>query len=75
MNKDKKPREADILPEDDLPVETIAETENYSVWLSQEPDGEIQYHLELGAGNITVHFFQEEWDEFVSLMRNILGAQ
>lgn len=75
MNKDKKPREADILPEDNLPTETIAETENYSVWLSQEPDGEIQYHLELGAGNITVHFFQEEWDEFVSLMRNILGAQ
>ncbi len=72
MNKDKKPREADILPEDDLPTETIAETENYSVWLSQEPDGEIQYHLELGAGNITVHFFQEEWDEFVSLMRNLL---
>ncbi len=75
MNKDKKLREADILPEDNLPTETIAETENYSVWLSQEPDGEIQYHLELGAGNITVHFFQEEWDEFVSLMRNILGAQ
>lgn len=72
MNKDKKPREADILPEDDLPIEIIAETENYSVWLSQEPDGEIQYHLELGAGNITVHFFQEEWDEFVSLMRNLL---
>ncbi|MCE7948784.1 MAG: hypothetical protein DYG88_15285 [Chloroflexi bacterium CFX4] len=72
MNKDKKPREADILPEDDLPTEIIAETENYSVWLSQEPDGEIQYHLELGAGNITVHFFQEEWDEFVSLMRNLL---
>jgi hypothetical protein len=45
----------------------IAETENYSVWVAEEPDGETTYHLELGA--VTVHFFDEEWDEFVDLIR------
>ncbi|MFN7211152.1 MAG: hypothetical protein ACK4P1_12310 [Aggregatilineales bacterium] len=73
MTKKEKPRDSDIQPEIDIPSETLAESENYSVWLSQEPDGEIQYHLELGTGNVTVHFFQEEWDEFIALMRNILN--
>lgn len=72
-SKQEKARPADIQPEVEMPTEVLAETENYSLWLSQEPDGEIQYHLELGMGNVTIHFFQEEWDEFVSLMRNVLG--
>jgi hypothetical protein len=37
------------------------------VWRAAEPDGETTYHLELN--NVTVHFFQEEWDEFVELIR------
>jgi hypothetical protein len=45
---------------------TIAETENYMVWRAAEPDGETTFHLELN--NITVHFFQEEWDEFLELV-------
>ncbi|PJF37182.1 MAG: hypothetical protein CUN49_01600 [Candidatus Thermofonsia Clade 1 bacterium] len=73
--RDDKRRDADIQPEIDLPTETLAETENYTVWVSQEPDGEMQYHLELGTGNVTVHFFQEEWDEFISLMRNIISER
>ncbi|MFQ3534800.1 MAG: hypothetical protein SNJ58_02895 [Aggregatilineales bacterium] len=73
-SKREKQRPTDIQPEVEMPTEVLAETENYSIWLSQEPDGEIQYHLELGAGNVTVHFFQEEWDEFISLMRNIIGT-
>ena len=52
----------------DSPIETIAETENYSVWASDEPDGETTYHLELGP--VTVHFFTEEWDDFVDLVRD-----
>jgi hypothetical protein len=48
-------------------IETLGETENYVVWVSQEPDDDEQiYHLELG--NITIHLFAEEWEEFVSLM-------
>jgi hypothetical protein len=52
-----------MAEESDLVMKTIAETDNYSVWTADEPDGEKTYHLELN--NVTVHFFQEEWDEFV----------
>lgn len=55
------------------PVVTIlAETENMSAWQADEPDGETTYHLELGSA--TVHFFREEWDEFLQLMRQIEHA-
>jgi hypothetical protein len=51
-------------------TETLAETENYLAWKAEEPDGEITYHLELN--NVTLHFFREEWDEFLALTR-LLG--
>ena len=47
-------------------TESLAETENYLVWKAEEPDGETTYHVELG--NVTVHFFKEEWDEFLELV-------
>ena len=50
-------------------TDTIAETENYVAWRAQEPDGETTYHLELNS--VTVHFFQEEWDEFLELARSL----
>ena len=53
-------------------VETICETENYIVWRADEPDGESTYHLELG--NLTVHFFTEEWNEFLNLARAFVKA-
>lgn len=54
---------------EDMPIETIAETESYVVWVSQEPDGEDVYHLELGS--LTVHFFKEEWDELLALIAQV----
>lgn len=48
-------------------TETIAETENFVIWKAEEPDGETTYHVELN--NVTIHFFQEEWDEFLELAR------
>jgi hypothetical protein len=48
-------------------TQTLAETENYLVWKAEEPDGETTYHVELN--NVTVHFFQEEWEEFLELAR------
>jgi len=50
-------------------TETLAETENYLIWQADEPDGETTYHIELN--NVTIHFFQEEWDEFIKLMRGL----
>ena len=46
-------------------TEMIAETDSYLVWRAEEPDGEVTYHLQLN--NVTIHFFQEEWDEFIAL--------
>ena len=48
-------------------TQTLAETENYLVWRAEEPDGETTYHVELN--NVTVHFFQEVWEEFLELAR------
>jgi len=50
-------------------TETIAETENYLAWRAEEPDGEVTFHLELN--NVTLHFFQEEWGEFLELVRSL----
>ena len=46
-------------------ITILAETESLSAWLAEEPDGEPTYHLELGS--VTVHFFHEEWLEFLAL--------
>jgi hypothetical protein len=54
----------------DPKTETIAETENYMAWQAEEPDGETTYHLELN--NVTLHFFTEEWEEFLQLARAIV---
>jgi hypothetical protein len=51
-------------------VTTIAETDNYMAWKSEEPDGEDIYHLELN--NVTLHFFIEEWQEFLDLMQDLM---
>jgi hypothetical protein len=50
-------------------TETIAETDNFMAWRAEEPDGETTYHIELN--NVTVHFFEEEWREFIQLVKNL----
>jgi len=50
-------------------IEILAESENLSLWRAEEPDGETTYHLELGS--ITVHFFREEWEEFLKLVGEV----
>jgi len=52
-------------------TEVIAETDDYLAWRAEEPDGETTYHLELN--NVTLHFFQEEWDEFLKLVKDLVG--
>ena len=47
-------------------IEILSESENFNLVRTIEPDGETTYHLELG--NVTVHFFREEWDEFMKLI-------
>jgi hypothetical protein len=61
------------MPEEmpEINTETVAETKNYAIWVAEEPDGENTYHLELN--NITLHFFQEEWDEFIVLAEALVN--
>jgi hypothetical protein len=58
-----------MTKENETHTDTLAETDNYLAWKADEPDGETTYHIELN--NVTVHFFQEEWDEFLQLVRNL----
>jgi hypothetical protein len=51
-------------------VETLAETENYIAWKAEEPDGETTYNLELNS--VTLHFFNEEWNEFMDLVKLLM---
>lgn len=53
-----------------IKTSTIAETTNYLVWKAEESDGEGTYHLELGS--VTVHFFLEEWQEFLELAKLLI---
>ena len=54
----------------DIKTTTLAETDSYIAWSAEEPDGETTYHIELGT--VTLHFFREEWQEFIQLARALL---
>jgi hypothetical protein len=54
----------------DPKTNTMVETENYLAWTAEEADGETTFHLELN--NVTLHFFKEEWVEFLDLTRLLI---
>ncbi|HEX7555822.1 MAG TPA: hypothetical protein VF338_04300 [Leptolinea sp.] len=53
-------------------VKTLGETDNYMAWKAEEPDGESTFHLDLN--NVTLHFFTEEWNEFIDLVKKLEKA-
>lgn len=53
----------------EIKTTTLTETENMGAWKAVEPDGEVVYNLQLN--NVTIHFFQEEWDEFLELVKGL----
>jgi hypothetical protein len=57
------------MTESDVNTSTLAETTNFMAWKADEPDGESTFHIELGQ--VTLHFFEEEWTEFLELVRSI----
>ena len=57
----------------EIKTKTIAETNNYIAWSAEEPDGETTYHLELN--NVTLHFFQEEWQELMQLIKALTKSK
>jgi len=48
----------------------LVETERFVIWVSNEPDNEKVYHVELDT--VTVHFFAEDWEEFIALIQGAL---
>lgn len=56
----------------EIPTETLAESENFVLWVSEEPDGEMVYHIDMGA--VTLHFFQEEFDELLRMLKGLKRA-
>ncbi|HUS84608.1 MAG TPA: hypothetical protein VMX56_05655 [Anaerolineales bacterium] len=52
---------------EDISTKILSETTNFIAWMAEEPDGETTYHLELGT--VTLHFFREEWDEFLEAVK------
>ena len=52
---------------DDIPMHNLIETENFGVWLSEEPDGERVFHVEFNS--VTLHLLREEWEEMLEVMR------
>jgi hypothetical protein len=54
------------MSEETPDIGVLAETENFTVWRADDPDGEPTYHVELGTN--TLHLFQEEWEEFAGLI-------
>ncbi len=53
--------------DDESPLVVLAETENYAILQGEDRDGEMIYNIELGT--VTLHLFQEEWEEMVELIR------
>jgi hypothetical protein len=49
-------------------IEILAETDDFSIWRSED-EGGVVYHLEFGA--VTVHLYQEEWDQFLNLVEQV----
>lgn len=59
------------MAQPEIKTEVIANVEDLSVWKAFEPDEEVTYHIELGK--VTVHFFVEEWDEFVEFKNQFVN--
>lgn len=52
--------------DEEVRIEPLVETENYEVVRVTDAEGQVVYHLDLF--NLTIRFFEEEWDEFVGLI-------
>lgn len=52
--------------DENVQVEPLVETENFAVLKAVASDGEVVYHVEMF--NMTLHFFDDEWKEFIALI-------
>lgn len=57
--------------EDDYHVVVLAETDNFAVFQAEDIEGEPVYSVELGS--VTLHLYQDEWDELLDLLKSANG--
>jgi hypothetical protein len=58
------------MPNDtELSTNIVAETDNFVIYTAEELEGETTYHVELDK--VTLHFFKEEFEEFVRLVKAV----
>ena len=50
--------------------EVLAETEMSEIFATQDEEGQVLYHLELG--NVTIHLFPEDWEDLLDLMMQVM---
>ena len=53
--------------DEEMDVETLAETESFYVLRSQDENGAV-YHVEMGG--VSLHLAPDEWDELVILIKS-----
>ncbi|MEK7310712.1 MAG: hypothetical protein AAB382_01965 [Chloroflexota bacterium] len=59
-----------LMPnEESAPANVLSETDNYVIYTAEEFDGETTYHVELDK--VTLHFFKEEFEEFLRLVKAV----
>jgi len=59
-----------LMPnEKPAPANVLSETDNYVIYTAEEFDGETTYHVELDK--VTLHFFKEEFEEFLRLVKAV----
>ena len=51
---------------------SIVESEDNYLYSAKEPDGEETYHLQIG--NVTMHFFLEEWQSAIKFLEKVVAA-
>ncbi len=58
------------MPDDNSrSTNVLSETDNYVIYTAEEFEGETTYHVELDK--ITLHFFKEEFEELVQLVKAV----
>jgi hypothetical protein len=53
-------------------ITPIVETDDCFAYIAEEPDGENTYHLQIN--NVTLHFFNEEWQIALEFLREVVKA-
>lgn len=57
------------MSKDDAATTVLSETDNYVIYSAEEFEGETTYHVELDK--VTLHFFKEEFEEFLKLVKAV----